>query len=73
MFKPLMLLLTLFFFVGCSSTNSKWGQNHVAPQIIPKYNGNALKAKLHNHIYVSKEATQGGNLSFGSMGGCGCR
>jgi len=73
MFNPFLLLLSIFLFLGCSTTNTKWGTANATPQIIPKYNGNTLKAKLHKHMYVSKEATQGGDLSLGGMGGCGCR
>ena len=66
-----LAILVLPFLVGCAGLPAvqAWEKGHLArPDMALE--GNALEAKLADHIYFSKEAASGGAGVAG--GGCGC-
>lgn len=64
-------VLGVLVLAGCASTPTvqAWEKGYLArPDMALE--GNALEAKLADHIYFSKEAASGGAGVAG--GGCGC-
>jgi hypothetical protein len=64
------LSLALLTASGCSAIGVKpWDRDLMARRDM-QLNGEALDAKLDDHVYFSKEASSGGRSFAG--GGCGC-
>ena len=65
---PFILIPLFFILSGCESVEA-WERGTLAkPEMAIETD--AMEAALNNHIYFSKEASNGGHSATG--GGCGC-
>jgi hypothetical protein len=62
--------LSVMLSVGCGTLGVKPWERDLMARRDMQLDGEALDAKLDDHLYFSKEASSGGR-SFGG-GGCGC-
>jgi Domain of unknown function (DUF4266) len=62
--------LSVMLSAGCGTLGVKPWERDLMARRDMQFDGEALDAKLDDHLYFSKEASSGGR-SFGG-GGCGC-
>lgn len=71
MLNQLKLVSLIFVFSlisGCANVEVWQKKNLAKPEM--QWQPDEMQASFNNHVYFSKEASSGGNVTAG--GGCGC-
>ncbi len=68
--KYIFLVLPILFF-GCSQNVSSWQKETLSKSQMQESGGHTLLKSVKGQIFISKEASRGGNGAGG--GGCGCK